>query len=206
MALYYLSDQLAAELGKRKGKRKETIKKLFKKKGRLKKYGLAPARASFLLLVSINFLGLAKKFDMAIQKNETKVRNWWEKWGGNYGKLLKAIEKGKNKKIFKSKKRLGETLSDSELTGELGLSVAAAISSATPLLVAVKKLFKALDIKLIGKKKIKEQPEEEQEQSQDEQSEEEQEQSQEEQPEEEQEQSQEEEPEQLPEEIKNERI
>ncbi len=162
MALYYLSDIINdGELGKRKKFKlpKPKIKLKLKGKGKLKKFALAPARASFLLLVKFNILGLAKKLAMGLQKNEAKVRNWWIKLGGDYSKLLKAINQGKNKKIIKRK--MNDTLSD----GELSFSVAGAISSATPIIVSVNKLFKALDIKLFSRKKkeVETEPEQEQE-------------------------------------------
>ena len=165
MALYYLSDQAQDVLN---GRKKRGGKKL-------KKFALAPARGSFLLLVRLNFLGLAKKLSMAIQKNPNAVMRWWNKLGGDYSKLEKAVRIGKDKPIFKKKSgKIGDVLNDNEInelaeSSLAGVSIAAAISSATPIIVSLSKLFKSLGIRLFNKKKrVKPESEPESETEQDE--------------------------------------
>jgi len=58
------------------------------------KVAAAPVRNSFLLLVTINFAGLATKLAAAWQKAPSKLTNFWESAGGQINALKKAWEKG----------------------------------------------------------------------------------------------------------------
>lgn len=88
------------------------------------KVAAAPVRNSFLLLVTINFAGLATKLAAAWQKAPSKLTNFWESAGGQINALKKAWEKGSTKKrIF------GDD--------QIGAAPAAAAATAAPLLVKV---------------------------------------------------------------------
>jgi hypothetical protein len=116
------------------------------KKGRGKKIFLAPARGAFLSLVALNVRGLATKL--------TKAKNgkqFWEKLGGDFSKLQKAINNGKSKKPFfgagKGVKGIESTYTEyyetyqQEGIGSLA-AVAGFLTAAAPVLLAVQNLFK----------------------------------------------------------------
>jgi len=141
MAMAYLNGELSVINGrkerkeKRKDKRavrrtkiKEKLKKGLKVVG---KVGLAPARAGFLLAVDLNVLKLAKRLEQAYKKHPDEIKKFWDKFGGNWDKLKSAINKGAKANINGIK------------PSEMG-SAAAAISSATPIIIAVVKLFRGL--------------------------------------------------------------
>jgi hypothetical protein len=118
------------------------------KKGRGKKIFLAPARGAFLSLVALNVRGLATK--LARSKN---AKQFWEKLGGDYNKLKKAVDKAKNKKaIFgkgKGLKGIENTYTEYyETYQEEGIGVVdiaaigAFLTTAGPVLIAVQNLFK----------------------------------------------------------------
>lgn len=67
---------------------KLSLKKVFKG---VKKFGLAPNRNAFLLLVKENILNLASRLK---HSDQGKVKKMWEKLGGNFSKLQKNIEHG----------------------------------------------------------------------------------------------------------------
>jgi hypothetical protein len=117
------------------------------KKGRAKKIFLAPARGAFLSLVALNVRGLATKLSRV-----KTAKEFWEKVGGNYNKLKKAVDKAKGKKaIFGKGKGLkgiesNYTIYGSEFNEGIGVVDLAAIggflATAGPILIAVQKLFK----------------------------------------------------------------
>lgn len=128
--IQYLSGVGPGELGKkrrtkaeRKARRKELLKNPLKA---IKTIAVAPARGAFLLAVSLNALKLAKRLSQAYKKNPQKIKDFWKKFGGDEAKLKQAIEKG----------------SKSKLSGSHFGSVAAAIATATPVIVAVIKVLK----------------------------------------------------------------
>lgn len=97
------------------------------------KVAAAPVRNSFLLLVTINFAGLATKLARAWEKQPTKLRTFWEGAGGKLEALKKAWEKGSTKKrIF------GD--------GMIGAAPAAAAATAAPLLVKVADVLRSIGI------------------------------------------------------------
>ena len=126
--------------------RKELLKKKATKlKASIKKAGKttlkfagAPSRNAYLLLVKLNFLGLATKLNRAIQTNPDKLRTVWEDLGGNYKTLTIAVGQG-----FK-KKRLGEAYR--MLGVPLPPAVATAVPLATPILLKIANFLKSIGI------------------------------------------------------------
>ena len=88
---------------------------------------LAPARAAFLGLVSINAFKLGTRLAEAWRKDKSKVVKFWIKFSGKEKALKEAIEKG-------SKAQLGV------------ITAAAAVATATPILIALAALFKELKV------------------------------------------------------------
>jgi hypothetical protein len=72
----------------------------------LPKISLAPARGAFLGLVALNFRGLATRLDQAIKKDSQKVREFWNKLGGDFSKLKENVDKNKSKKPLFGEKGL----------------------------------------------------------------------------------------------------
>ena len=114
---------------KTKAEKKERRKKVFKK---VAKVGLAPARASFLLIVNLNALKLASKLAKLYKVDNQKLINFWTKLGGKTEALKKAIEKGSKVALSGS--------------GDLGVALEVAIATATPLIIAVVKILKDMKI------------------------------------------------------------
>ena len=108
-----------------------------KKKGKLKKIALAPARRAFRSLVALNFRGLATKLAAAIQANQGAVSSKWKKLGGNFSALVKSVNVGKKKrKIFGL---------DQSVAGIGDATVAVTfLAAAAPVLIAMSSLLKNL--------------------------------------------------------------
>ncbi len=99
------------------------------------KVAAAPVRNSFLLLVKLNFAGLATKLAAAWQKAPSKLQNFWESAGGQINALKKAWEAGsKKKRIF------GDGI------GVAPAAPAAAAATAAPLLIKVADFLKKIGI------------------------------------------------------------
>lgn len=99
-----------------------------------KKITLAPGRGAFLLVLKANFRGLATKLSKA---PGDKLAGFWGKLGGDKNKLFAAIKDGKDKKPF-----LGMGAPD-----EIGVEpVTAAAATSAPILLAVSKFLKDLNI------------------------------------------------------------
>ena len=97
---------------------------------------LAPARGSFLLLVGLNFMGLATKLASAFQTKKDATNTWWSRLGGNTNELLRKVEQGnKKKRIF-----------GDDQEGTMGVVPAAAASTAAPILVKVATFLKSIGI------------------------------------------------------------
>jgi hypothetical protein len=97
---------------------------------------LAPARGSFLLLVGLNFMGLATKLNDAFKNKKDATNTWWSKLGGNTNELLRKVEQGaKKKRIF-----------GDDQEGTMGVVPAAAASTAAPILVKVATFLKSIGI------------------------------------------------------------
>lgn len=110
----------------------------------IKTVAIAPARGSFLLLVNLNFRGLAQRLTKLKNKNQNKFAEFWTKLGGDIDKLNKAIQKGSTKKPLFGAKRGLEGISDYEYLGEpvTAATVTAALSSAAGIIAALNKLLK----------------------------------------------------------------
>lgn len=133
----------------RKQKRKEgggLIKRAVKAG---KKVALAAPRGSFLLLVDINFRGIARKLAAAREKSPSQYKELWLKLGGDPDKLDKAVSIGLKKKPFLgTKKGLSGPYTEPEYIGVVAAAtVTGAVTSAAALLAAFQKLFKTLGIK-----------------------------------------------------------
>lgn len=142
---YYIGEE---GIGKKKGKGKigKFIKKGFKT---FKTVALAPARAPFILLVDVNFRGLARKLSEAREKNPDKYQEWWLKIGGNIDKLNKAVDKGKDKKPFLGEKKGIKGIDNEVYIGYIGVEPAtttAALTAAAGIIASAAALFKALGI------------------------------------------------------------
>jgi hypothetical protein len=107
------------------------------------KVALAPARGAFLLLVGLNFTGLATKLKKAFVDNKNKVNDFWNNLGGNTNELLSKVEQG-----AKKNRLLGENVFfPSE--GQIGLveaATAVTVTAATPILVKVAQFLASLGI------------------------------------------------------------
>jgi hypothetical protein len=99
------------------------------------KVAAAPVRNSFLLLVTINFAGLATKLAAAWQKAPSKLTSFWEGAGGQINALKKAWEKGSTKKRIFGMEQIGAAP-----------GVAAPAATAAPLLVKVADFFNKIGI------------------------------------------------------------
>jgi len=99
------------------------------------KIALAPARGSFLLLVGLNFMGLATKLKKAFTDNKDKTNNFWSSLGGNTNELLRKVEQGaKKKRIFGYHDEIGV------------ISTASISAAAAPILLKVANFLKELGI------------------------------------------------------------
>jgi len=128
----------------RREDRKERRASGDKPKG-LPRVTLAPARGAFLGLLALNFRGLASRLSSAISKDSKKVQEFWNKLGGDFSKLKSATEKAKSKKPLFGQR--GVTGYDDTFIGiEPATTAAAGAAAASPILLALEKLLKALKI------------------------------------------------------------
>ena len=107
------------------------------------KIAMAPARGSFLLLVGLNFMGLATKLDNAFKKSADNTSNWWKNLGGNPNELLKKVNQGAKKKRI-----LGadvEFASEGQI-GVVATGTAAATITAAPVLIKVAEFLSKLGV------------------------------------------------------------
>ena len=135
------------------------------KKGRGKKIFLAPVRGAFLSLVALNVRGLATKLQRSLAKGDADTKAFWKKLGGDFDKLKKNIDKGKNKKALFGKGKglkspyiyneyIGATEfqygaefinapEDSDYLGAVDwAAIGTFLAAAAPALIAVNNLFK----------------------------------------------------------------
>lgn len=101
------------------------------------KFALAPARGSFLLLVGLNFMGLATKLANAFKTNKDKTNTFWSNLGGNTNELLRKTEQGSKKKRI---------LGDFQEGTQIGLAPAALAASAAPILIKIADFLKSVGI------------------------------------------------------------
>jgi hypothetical protein len=107
------------------------------------KVALAPARGAFLLLVGLNFTGLATKLKQAFVNNKNKVNDFWNNLGGNTNELLRKVEQGALKNRL-----LGEDVffpSEGQI-GVVEAATAVTVTTATPILVKVAQFLASLGI------------------------------------------------------------
>jgi hypothetical protein len=107
------------------------------------KIALAPARGSFLLLVGLNFMGLATKLKNAFTNKADETQNWWKNLGGNPNELLRKTEQG-----AKKKRLLGadvEFASEGQI-GVVATGTAAAAATAAPILIKLAEFLSKLGI------------------------------------------------------------
>jgi hypothetical protein len=117
------------------------------------KVAAAPTRNAFLALVQLNVRNLAKKLDIAYQKNPAQLKNFWEKFGGRIDKLVGAINRGKKKR------RILGVDDDQQFSIGLAPGTETALAVASPILVAVTTFLKKVgidpqDLVAIGKKAL----------------------------------------------------
>lgn len=120
-----------------------TATKPKEKKKIVLKIALAPARGSFLLLVGLNFMGLATKLKSAFNNRADETQNWWKNLGGNPNELLRKTEQG-----AKKKKLLGadvEFASEGQI-GVVATGTAAAAATAAPILIKLAEFLSKLGI------------------------------------------------------------
>lgn len=140
-------DERRARRAARKEKRQDRREARQEKRGGAKgvqRIALAPGRAAFLSLVLLNFRGLATKLSKAVAKNPERLKKFWNKLGGDFNKLKKAIDNGKTKKRI-----LG--LDEYEIVG-IG-SAAALAATAAPIIIAVVKFLKGEGVEEDGDSK-----------------------------------------------------
>lgn len=143
-------------------KAKATIKKAGQeiKKGAQKvvkvvaKVGLAPSRGSFMLLVRLNVFGLAKGLAKQWNKDSGKIKAFWKDLGGDENELKKVIATGSKMKV----NGIGAIRSYYRKNGYIGVepvttATAAAVASATPIIVKVVDLLKKSGINIDTVKK-----------------------------------------------------
>ena len=117
-----------------------------KPKGKKKivlKIALAPARGSFLLLVGLNFMGLATKLKNAFTNKADETQNWWKNLGGNPNELLRKTEQGAKKK------RIAAADVEFSSEGQIGVvatGTAAAAATAAPILIKLAEFLSKLGI------------------------------------------------------------
>lgn len=136
MPLYSISG-----VGKSVGAAKKTAQPKEKKKI-VVKIALAPARGSFLLLVGLNFMGLATKLKKAFSERADATQNWWANLGGNPNELLRKTEQG-----AKKKRLLGNDVEFAS-EGQIGViaETGAATVTAAPILIKVAEFLSKLGI------------------------------------------------------------
>lgn len=109
----------------------------------LVKVAAVPARNAFLLLVKLNFQGLAVKLSNSLINNSAKVEKIWKDVGGKFDSLKKAIEQGSRKAPVENL-AADETFVDEEAIG--AVTAAAAIAAAAPIILKVTNFLKSAGI------------------------------------------------------------
>ena len=107
------------------------------------KIALAPARGSFLLLVGLNFMGLATKLKFAFDNKANETQTWWKNLGGNPNELLRKTEQGAKKK------RIAAADVEFSSEGQIGVvatGTAAAAATAAPILIKLAEFLSKLGI------------------------------------------------------------
>jgi hypothetical protein len=122
------------------------LNKIIKKGGQaVKTVAMAPARGSFLVLVNLNYKGLATKLNEALAKNAAKVTEMWTKFGGDTAALQKSINNGKGKKPRGGMNGIGEEAAGGE-GGVNTKDIIEGVGAASGIISVVIKLFQSLGI------------------------------------------------------------
>jgi hypothetical protein len=119
--------------------------------GRGKKILLAPVRAAFFTLLSLNVRGLASKLAKAIEKDSATTKSMWERLGGNFNTLKEKVSANKNKKaLFGGGVNGVGFYSDDTEQSYIGVVdwvlIGTIVATATPALIAVSALLKKNNI------------------------------------------------------------
>ena len=120
-----------------------TAAKPKEKKKIVLKIALAPARGSFLLLVGLNFMGLATKLKAAFENRADETQNWWKNLGGNPNELLRKTEQGAKKKRIAA---ADVEFSSEGQVGVVATGTAAAAATAAPILIKLAEFLSKLGI------------------------------------------------------------
>jgi hypothetical protein len=131
------------------GKKGEKDKKKGKGGKTIKKIALAGPRNAYLGLVKLNVRGLATRLKKGLDKDKSKVQSSWEKLGGKFSSLEKAILSGAKKKPFlgaKKIKGLDEYLSEDISINEpvTATAVGTFLATAGPIIATLGKVLKSL--------------------------------------------------------------
>lgn len=105
-----------------------------KKRKLVLQISLSPARTAFLLLVGMNFAGLATKLKRALDQRANETKNFWLRLGGNPNKFVKTIEQGARKRRI-----LGPSIGEPVTAG-------ATAAVAAPILIKVAEFLKKVGI------------------------------------------------------------
>ncbi len=109
-----------------KPEKKQARKRVFKK---VAKVAVAPARAAFLTVVSLNALKVGTKMARVYNQDNgpATLQKFWTGFGGDFTKLKKAIAKGSKQTIN---------------ADEIGVISEAVIATATPIIIALVPILK----------------------------------------------------------------
>jgi len=88
----------------------------------------SPCRTAFLLLVGLNFTGLAYKLNKANNLEPAKLKDWWERLGGQISKLDRSIKLGLKKKRLFGVNQIGEPVTVTTGTVAVASPILAAVA------------------------------------------------------------------------------
>jgi Ni/Co efflux regulator RcnB len=121
------ADRKAKRAAKKESKAVKKEERKEKRRKVVAKVAAGPARAAFLILVAANAFKLGDKLAEGYRKDPNKIKGWWSRFGGEWGALVQAVNK-------RAKQPIGS------------VSLTAAIATATPILIAEKKLIDELGL------------------------------------------------------------
>lgn len=101
-----------------------------------KKVALAPVRNAFLGVVELNLFGYASRIKKA---NQSKMKKFWESFGGDFNKLTASVNRGSKKKAILSSR--GIRGFDDNMEIGAAPSAAAILAAAAPILSAISKIL-----------------------------------------------------------------
>ena len=147
--LTMISENDIAGIGKSKAKKAiEKVKEKLKEHGgAVKTVALAPVRAATQVLFLINFRGFASRLKKVNEINPSLIDGFVKKFGFVKNNFLRDMEKGATKKPFLGEKVSGE-YGEMEIQGIGVVSTAAAITAASPAIVAIVDILKKAGLNL----------------------------------------------------------